>query len=88
MHIEDSLLEKFLLDAKKAGKEKVDEETGQIDMVLVKIADFYEEEVQVTTESLAAIIEPVMIILLGAGVGLISASVMDSIGKLSKNIGN
>lgn len=66
----------------------VGEETGQIDTVLVKIADFYEEEVAVLIDGLAAIIEPVMIICLGAGVGLIAASVMGPIANLSKNVGN
>lgn len=66
----------------------VGEETGQIDTVLVKIADFYEEEVAVLIDGLAAIIEPVMIIILGVGVGLIAASVMGPIAGLSKNIGN
>lgn len=65
----------------------VGEETGQIDTVLIKIADFYEEEVAVTIDGLAAIIEPIMIIILGAGVGLIAASVMGPIANLSKNIG-
>ncbi|HMH30990.1 MAG TPA: type II secretion system F family protein, partial [Methylomirabilota bacterium] len=65
----------------------VGEETGQIDTVLVKIADFYEEEVTVLIDGLAAIIEPVMIIFLGAGVGLIAASVMGPIANLSKSIG-
>ncbi len=66
----------------------VGEETGQIDTVLVKIADFYEEEVSVLIDGLAAIIEPIMIIGLGAAVGLIAASVMGPIANLSKNIGN
>lgn len=66
----------------------VGEETGQIDTVLTKIADFYEEEVSVLIDGLAAIIEPIMIIFLGAGVGLIAASVMGPIANLSKNIGN
>lgn len=66
----------------------VGEETGQIDTVLVKVADFYEEEVSVLIDGLAAIIEPVMIIFLGAGVGLIAASVMGPIANLSKNVGN
>lgn len=66
----------------------VGEETGQIDTVLVKIADFYEEEVSVLIDGLAAVIEPIMIIFLGAGVGLIAASVMGPIANLSKNIGN
>jgi type IV pilus assembly protein PilC len=66
----------------------VGEETGQIDTVLTKIADFYEEEVTVLIDGLAAVIEPVMIIFLGAGVGLIAASIMGPIANLSKNIGN
>ena len=65
----------------------VGEETGQIDTVLTKIADFYEEEVTVLIDGLAAIIEPIMIVFLGAGVGLIAAYVMGPIANLSKNIG-
>ncbi|MDB5185062.1 MAG: Type secretion system protein [Candidatus Saccharibacteria bacterium] len=66
----------------------VGEETGQIDTVLTKIADFYEEEVAVLIDGLAAIIEPIMIVGLGAAVGLIAASVMGPIANLSKNIGS
>lgn len=65
----------------------VGEETGQIDTVLVKIADFYEEEVAVLIDGLAAVIEPVMIIVLGSAVGLIAASVMGPIANLSKAVG-
>lgn len=64
----------------------VGEETGQIDTVLVKIADFYEEEVAILIDGLAAIIEPVMIILLGSAVGLIAASVMGPIANMSKAV--
>jgi len=65
----------------------VGEETGQIDTILVKIADFYEEEVATTIDGLSSIIEPVMIIVIGAMVGVIAASVMGPISSLSKNIG-
>lgn len=65
----------------------IGEETGQTDTILVKVADFYEEEVSTVIDSLASIIEPLMIIVLGAGVGLIAASVMGPIASLSKNIG-
>ena len=65
----------------------VGEETGQIDTVLVKVADFYEEEVGTLVDGLAAVIEPVMIVFLGAAVGLIAASVMGPIANLTKNIG-
>ncbi|MBI5906423.1 type II secretion system F family protein [Candidatus Saccharibacteria bacterium] len=65
----------------------VGEETGKIDQILLKVADFYEEEVDAVIDSLASIIEPVMIIILGALVGMIAASVMGPIAGLSKNIG-
>ncbi len=65
----------------------VGEETGQIDTILVKVADFYEEEVEVMIDGLSALIEPLMIVVLGSIVGVIAASVMGPISSLSKNIG-
>ena len=47
----------------------VGEDTGALDQMLAKIADFYDEEVEATTEQLMALIEPIMIMLLGALVG-------------------
>jgi type IV pilus assembly protein PilC len=64
----------------------VGEETGEIDTILVKIADFYEEEVDNVIDSLSSIIEPVMIVVLGAMVGLVAASVMGPIASLSQNV--
>jgi type IV pilus assembly protein PilC len=66
----------------------VGEETGQIDTILAKVADFYEEEVETVIDGLTAIIEPLMIVVLGSIVGVIAASVMGPIASLSKNIGN
>jgi type IV pilus assembly protein PilC len=66
----------------------VGEETGQLDTILVKVADFYEEEVNVFIDSLSSIIEPLMILVLGTLVGIIAASVMGPIAGLSKNIGS
>ncbi len=66
----------------------VGEETGQIDTILIKVADFYEEEVSTIIDALTSIIEPVMIIVLGSIVGLIAASVMGPIANLSKNVSN
>ena len=64
----------------------VGEETGKIDVILLKVADFYEEEVDALVDALSSLIEPLMIIVLGAIVGLIAASVMGPIANLSKNI--
>ena len=54
----------------------VGEETGQTDSVLVKVADFYEEEVDTAISGLSSTIEPIMIVVMGSMVGLIAASVM------------
>jgi type IV pilus assembly protein PilC len=64
----------------------VGEETGKTDTVLIKVADFYEEEVDVVLESLSSIIEPVMILIMGSMVGLIAASVMGPIASIAQNI--
>lgn len=64
----------------------VGEETGQTDKVLVKVADFYEEEVDTAIGSISSIIEPAMIVIMGSMVGLIAASVMLPIASLSQNI--
>jgi type IV pilus assembly protein PilC len=64
----------------------VGEETGQTDQVLVKVADFYEEEVDVAIGGLSTIIEPVMILIMGSMVGLIAASVMLPIAGLAQTI--
>jgi type IV pilus assembly protein PilC len=47
----------------------VGEDTGALDEMLLKISDFYDQEVEATTEALTALIEPLMIAFLGAIVG-------------------
>jgi type IV pilus assembly protein PilC len=47
----------------------VGEETGSLDAMLVKIADFYDDEVNAAVAALASIIEPVMIVVMGVLVG-------------------
>lgn len=64
----------------------VGEETGQTDTVLVKVADFYEEEVDVAIDGISSIIEPVMIVFMGGMVGLIAASVMGPIANLAQSV--
>lgn len=64
----------------------VGEETGQTDTVLVKVADFYQDEVDLAIDGVSALIEPVMIVFMGGMVGLIAASVMLPIASLAQNI--
>jgi type IV pilus assembly protein PilC len=49
----------------------VGEETGALDAMLNKIADFYEEEVSAAVDALTSIIEPIMMATLGIVVGVI-----------------
>jgi len=52
----------------------VGEETEQLDAMLNKIADFYEDEVAAAVKALTSILEPVMIVVVGAIVGFIVIS--------------
>ncbi len=66
----------------------IGEETGQLDSMLEKVADFYEAEVDAALESLTAALEPVMIVVLGVIVGFIVISMflplVGIIGNLSQ----
>ncbi|HEY0416651.1 MAG TPA: type II secretion system F family protein [Gaiellaceae bacterium] len=53
---------------------RIGEETGELDKMLGKIADFYEDEVDASIQSLTSIIEPVLMIGVGAMVGTIVIS--------------
>jgi type IV pilus assembly protein PilC len=52
----------------------VGEETGALDAMLSKVADFYEDEVAAAVKALTSILEPIMIILVGGIVGVIVIS--------------
>lgn len=55
---------------------EIGEQTGSLDYMLDKVADFYEEDVDRTVDTLQSLIEPLMIVLLAGVVGLIVAAVM------------
>ena len=50
---------------------RIGEETGNVDGMLVKAADYYEEEVEIATGSLTSMIEPLIIVVLGVIVGFL-----------------
>jgi Type II secretory pathway, component PulF len=64
----------------------VGEETGQTDQVLVKVADFYDEEVDVAIDGMSSIIEPIMIVFMGGMVGVIAVSVLMPIMNMSSYV--
>ncbi len=60
----------------------VGEETGELDTMLYKVADTYDEEVAVITESLVSLMEPLLIIFLGGAVGFIVIALFMPLVKL------
>jgi type II secretory pathway component PulF len=62
------------------------EETGSLSTVMLRLADFYDEEVERELKNLASMIEPLALIIMGAVVGLIVSSVILPIFKLASTV--
>ncbi len=62
----------------------VGEETGALDVVLKNMADFYQEEVEQTMENLPVIIEPILMLMMGAAVGGLAIAVILPIYSLTQ----
>src|SRR5262249_43642959 len=69
--IAQPLKESRLVDDMVVNMVDVGEETGDLDTMLNKIADVYDEEVNVLVEALISLLEPLMIVVLGGIVGTI-----------------
>ena len=67
---------------------KIGEETGELEKMLSKIADFYEDEVDSAIQSLTSIIEPIMMIGVGMMVGVIIIAMYLPMFKMMQLIGN
>ena len=65
----------------------VGEETGELDKMLLKIADTYDSEVDIAVSSLMSILEPILILFLGLTVGLIVLALFMPLVSLLENIG-
>lgn len=66
-----ALLKENVFPAMAIQMMSIGEETGQLDGMLMKVADFYEDEVEQAVKSMTSILEPVMIVVLGGMVGTI-----------------
>jgi type IV pilus assembly protein PilC len=64
----------------------VGEETGELDTMLYKVADTYDAEVAVLTDSLMSLLEPLLILFLGGAVGFIVISLFLPLVTLITNL--
>ena len=80
------LMENPAFPAMVAHMVSVGEDSGQLETMLEKIADFYETEVDAKVKALTSLIEPLMIAFVGAGVGFIVISMYLPIFSLYDNI--
>ena len=58
------------------------EESGSMESVLLDIANFYDKEVETMTKNLTTLLEPIMLIVMGVGIGFVVASVLGPIYSL------
>ena len=65
----------------------IGEETGELDQMLMKVADFYEDEVEQAVKALTSILEPIMIVVLGGMVGTILLSMYLPMFKVFDTLG-
>jgi len=64
----------------------IGERTGSLDYMLEKVADFYEEEVDRSVDTLKSLVEPLMILVLAAVVGIIVAAIFLPMFQLYENM--
>ncbi len=65
---------------------KVGEETGSLGTILKTLARFYRREVDAAVDTMVSLIEPIMIVMLGLGVGILLASVLVPIYNIASSI--
>lgn len=65
----------------------VGEETGEMDTVLDKVAEYYKDEVDTATENLSTILEPVFLVVMGVAIGFIALGVYMPMFQLSSVMG-
>ena len=84
--IADPLKQSRLVDDMVVNMVEVGEETGDLDTMLFKVADFYDEEVDTAVKALISLLEPIMIVFLGFTIGVIVISLFLPLIKLLEGL--
>src|SRR5579871_345557 len=84
--IAEPLKQSRLVDDMVVNMVEVGEETGDLDTMLYKIADFYDEEVDTLVKSLISALEPIMIVVLGGIIGFIVVALFLPLIKLLEGL--
>lgn len=87
MKIAESLEDDPLFPELLVAMMRVGEETAQVGETVVKIADFYDEEVDITVNTIQKLIEPFMLVIMGAVIGIIALGVMQPLMNMAGAIG-
>lgn len=66
----------------------VGEETGNLDKMLIKIAENYERKIDNVTKNISSIIEPIIMLIVGAGIGFVIISIIMPIYKMTETMGS
>ena len=66
--------------------ERVGEETGDLDVMLMKVADNYDEEVDVAVQGLTRLIEPLLVVFLGGVIGTIVLALFLPLVKMIESV--
>jgi len=85
--IAEPLRQSRVVDAMVVNMIDVGEETGDLDKMLIKVADVYDEDVDSMVNSLVSLLEPAMILILGGTVGFIVIALFSPLVKLMQELG-
>jgi type IV pilus assembly protein PilC len=64
----------------------IGEETGKLDSILIRIASFYQKDVDNMVDNITTLIQPILILILGAAAGILVAAILLPIYNLSSGM--
>ncbi len=85
-NISDAFLNRKEIPAMVSQMLKVGEKTGRLDQVLTRITEFYSREIANIVANLMTLMEPIIMIIMGIGVGLMVAAIIMPMYQMSANL--